>query len=111
MMKKQTGCLPKNTGNLLFYPKLFKIMKSCLSLLFALFFLSITSANPAEKQDEKKNPKNQKDDWEVLFDGKSVKKWRGKSDAGFPAKGWKIENGLLFLDSKGGGDIITKEKY
>ena len=86
-------------------------MKNCLTLLFALFFLSLTSANPAEKKDEKKNLHNQEDDWEVLFDGKSVDKWKGKSEDGFPEKGWKIENGLLFLDEKGGGDIITREKY
>jgi hypothetical protein len=73
--------------------------------------LSLTSANPAEKQDEKKNPQNQEGDWEVLFDGKSVDKWKGKSEDKFPEKGWKIENGQLFLDEKGGGDIITKEKY
>ncbi|WP_372949486.1 DUF1080 domain-containing protein [Mariniphaga sp.] len=86
-------------------------MKSSLSLLFALIFLSLTSANPVEKQDEKRNLKNQKDDWVVLFDGKSVEKWKGKSEPGFPEKGWKIENGQLFLAEKGGGDIITKEKY
>ncbi len=86
-------------------------MKSCLSLLFALFFLSLTSANPSGKQDEKKNPQNQEGDWEVLFDGSGVEKWRGKSELSFPAKGWKVENGQLFLMEKGGGDIMTKEKY
>ena len=50
------------------------------------------------------------DDWEILFDGKSTEKWRGKSTADFPDGGWKVENGLLFLDGKG-GDIITKETY
>jgi hypothetical protein len=72
------------------------------------FTLADRSDNHAEQMQI--SGKNQAGDWEVLFDGKSIEKWRGKSDAGFPSKGWKVENGLLFLDGKG-GDIITKEKY
>lgn len=86
-------------------------MKNYSSLLLAFFLFSFLSANSAEKQNGKKNPKNQKGDWEVLFDGKSVDKWKGKSIAGFPEKGWKIKDGLLYLAEKGGGDIITTEKY
>jgi hypothetical protein len=52
----------------------------------------------------------QENDWEILFDGESMKKWRSKSGNSFPIGGWKIENGLLFLDGQG-GDIITKEKF
>lgn len=52
----------------------------------------------------------QADTWEIIFDGKSMEKWRGKLTADFPDEGWKVENGLLFLDGKG-GDIITKETY
>lgn len=54
--------------------------------------------------------KDQADNWEILFDGKSMEKWRGKSSADFPREGWKVQNGLLFLEGNG-GDIITKEKY
>jgi hypothetical protein len=53
---------------------------------------------------------SQKNEWEVLFDGNGVEKWRGKTLAEFPATGWKVENGLLFLDGKG-GDIVTRDKY
>jgi hypothetical protein len=59
----------------------------------------------------KQIPSKKEGNWEVLFDGTGIEKWRGKSENGFPEKGWKIENGLLFIDQKGGGDIITKEKY
>jgi hypothetical protein len=87
-------------------------MKNCLSLLFAFLLFLFLSAKSAEKQDGKQTSKNQKGDWEVLFDGKSVDKWKGISIDGFPANGWKIENGLLYREGKGGGgDIITKEKY
>lgn len=53
---------------------------------------------------------DQTGDWEILFDGNGMEKWRSKNREGFPAHGWKIEGDLLFLDGKG-GDIITKEKY
>lgn len=58
-----------------------------------------------------------KEGWELLFDGKSVSQWRGVNKKVFPEKGWKIENGELIADAKGGaesgngGDIITKKQY
>jgi hypothetical protein len=50
------------------------------------------------------------DSWEILFDGNNLNKWRGKLSEDFPKDGWKVENGTLYLDGKG-GDIITKDKY
>jgi hypothetical protein len=49
-------------------------------------------------------------EWETLFDGSNMDKWRGKTDPAFPAHAWKYKDGVLFLDGKG-GDIITKEVY
>ncbi|WP_439483790.1 3-keto-disaccharide hydrolase [Cyclobacterium plantarum] len=53
----------------------------------------------------------QSNGYEMLFDGSSVEKWRSKQSSSFPEKGWKVADGQLFLDSKGGGDIITREKF
>ena len=50
-------------------------------------------------------------EWETLFDGSGTEKWRSKNGDKFPDTGWRIENGLLFLESKGGGDIMTRKKY
>ncbi|MCC5930169.1 MAG: DUF1080 domain-containing protein [Cyclobacteriaceae bacterium] len=50
------------------------------------------------------------DEWEVLFDGTGVEKWRGKNLMDFPDSGWVVEDGLLFLTARG-GDIVTREKY
>lgn len=58
----------------------------------------------------KPSPRQKAAGWETLFDGKSVEKWRGKTQADFPSQGWKVEDGMLFLDGRG-GDIITKETY
>ncbi len=88
--------------------KVFKILVISLVpfLLFSFnhkHFVRFTDNDHISKKGTKK--------WEVLFDGSGVDKWRGKTDLRFPAKGWKVENGLLFLEERGGGDIITKEKY
>lgn len=86
-------------------------MKNILSLFPVLFLFSFTLTDSFVSQVAITSRKIQSEKWEVLFDGTGVDKWRGKTKSGFPEKGWKIENGLLFLAGKGGGDIITKEKY
>jgi|GEM_PF-119133 len=49
--------------------------------------------------------------WEMLFDGKNTDKWRSKNSETFPSDGWAIKDGALFLNKKGAGDIITREKF
>lgn len=56
-------------------------------------------------------------EWEILFDGTGVEKWRGYNLAEFPTKGWRVENGELMVEHSGmeeaggGGDVITREKF
>jgi hypothetical protein len=54
--------------------------------------------------------------WQLLWDGKTGKGWRGAKIEDFPEKGWLIENGILsVIKSEGGesefGDIVTKKKF
>jgi hypothetical protein len=55
--------------------------------------------------------------WEMLWDGKTTKGWKGAKLDKFPEKGWEIEDGELIVLSTGGeestagGDIVTKELY
>ena len=50
--------------------------------------------------------------WKVLFDGKSVDKWRGFKMNSFPDQSWKVEGGVLKTIKGGNGpDIVTKEKF
>jgi hypothetical protein len=55
--------------------------------------------------------------WRLLWDGNTSQGWRGARMDHFPANGWKIENGVLTVESSGGaesangGDIITTETY
>lgn len=48
--------------------------------------------------------------WQLLFDGKSLDKWRGFRKESVPAA-WQIEDGAIALVGKNGGDIITKDQY
>lgn len=63
------------------------------------------------------SPNEAKEGWNLLWDGKTTDGWRGAKLSTFPAKGWKIENGLLKViksdgaESANGGDIVTTRKY
>ena len=48
--------------------------------------------------------------WELLFDGKTTRKWRGYNQEEFPKDGWYIdvEKNLV---GESGGSIITKNKF
>lgn len=57
------------------------------------------------------------DGWKLLFDGTTSNGWSRVHDEKFPERGWKIENGILTVQSSsgqeqgGGGDIATINKY
>lgn len=59
--------------------------------------------------------------WELLYDGKSVDKWRGAKSDKFPFTpkdtGWDVDQGTITIHESGGaesvdaGDIVTKELF
>lgn len=55
--------------------------------------------------------------YELLWDGKTSKGWRGAKLDNFPAKGWTMKDGILTVEGKDGaesagpGDIVTIKKY
>jgi hypothetical protein len=50
--------------------------------------------------------------WKLLFDGKTIKGWRGYRKQTFPDKGWAVEEGVLKKVARvQGGDIITEEAF
>lgn len=55
--------------------------------------------------------------WQLLWDGKSTKGWRGARLDSFPDKGWEIKDGVLSVlptggaESAAGGDIVTVKNY
>lgn len=57
------------------------------------------------------------DGWKLLFDGKTSAGWHSATAATFPAKGWKVEDGMISViganggEATNGGDIITDKMY
>lgn len=55
--------------------------------------------------------------WQLLWDGKTTKGWRGAKLEDFPEVGWEIANGELSVlasgggESRAGGDIVTTDQY
>ncbi|MDE2730525.1 MAG: DUF1080 domain-containing protein [Bacteroidota bacterium] len=55
--------------------------------------------------------------FELLFDGASTDGWRGAGKEEFPARGWRVEDGVLMVEASGGaeaafgGDIVTVDEY
>jgi len=79
-------------------------MKPFLSLLLPVLCLFIPSALA-------------EDGWRNLLAEGRTDAWRSARDYSFPRSGWSIENGVLTvrksggLESRGGGDIITRERF
>lgn len=61
--------------------------------------------------------REQEEGWELLWDGKTTRGWRGVRLENFPEKGWHIEDGTLVVEnadgaeSGNGGDIVTVDRY
>ena len=55
--------------------------------------------------------------WRLLWDGKTTENWRGAKMDHFPTKGWSMNDGVLMVESSGGGearnggDIVTTDLY
>jgi type 1 glutamine amidotransferase len=57
-------------------------------------------------------PEEKASGWVLLFDGESTEHFRGFRQPEFPTKGWRVENGTIFMPAKGGGgDICTRNEY
>ena len=50
-------------------------------------------------------------EWEVLFDGKTVKGLRGYRQSGFPSKDWVVVDGTLKTIPGHGVDLISENIY
>ncbi len=90
-------------------------MKNLSNLILLLVAVSFFSCNSGKKEENEMNTlsaKEKSEDWELLFDGQSMDKW--KMFNGGEVSGWKVVDGEMHNSGVGsdhGGDIITKKQY
>lgn len=80
-------------------------------LSLGLIILSIPFLGHSQ-EDNTLTRKEKKEGWVLLFDGKTMKGWKGFKDR--PAAGWQVENGLLMCKEgniQGRSDLITMDMY
>jgi hypothetical protein len=89
-------------------------MKPTIQIFSAILVLAgMASQARADHHGETANTltkKEQADGWVLLFDGKDLSSWRNYQAEGINEQ-WQIDGDAFTLTAKGGGDIVTKEKY
>jgi hypothetical protein len=87
-------------------------------MLFTL--ATIALAQQTQKPQARPNtltPLEKKEGWKLLFDGKTMKGWRGAYLTGLPKRGWSVRDGMLIVRESGGGeatfggDIVTIREF
>ena len=72
---------------------------------------------PVPTCDNMLTDQEKREGWKLLWDGKTTEGWRGAKLTTFPTKGWRIEDGVLKVEtangaeSGNGGDIVTNQSY
>ncbi len=88
-----------------------------LIMLFALVLLFSSAASAWQDAPNTLTEKEKKEGWTLLFDGKSLKGWRGAYMESLPKKGWDVKDGMLIVQESGGGeasfggDIVSLKTY
>ena len=89
----------------------------CLFLILIIALLVPAIAMARQAAPNTLTEKEKKEGWTLLFDGKSMKGWRGAYMDSLPKKGWEVKDGMLIVRESGGGeasfggDIVTLNEY
>ncbi|MDD7986463.1 DUF1080 domain-containing protein [Lentisphaera marina] len=70
----------------------------------------INSCTSAPTPDNTLSKAEAKEGWELLFNGQDMNQWRNFKKQDVNEK-WIVENGVMKLTGRGGGDIMTKKQY
>ena len=88
-----------------------KTFSPCLFCVLS-FLLLATEVGLAADSVNTLSAAEQRDDWRLLFDGKSLQGWHLYTKKAAPESGWKAEDGLLKKLAKvRGGDIVTDATF
>ena len=74
-----------------------------------LLLTSLTTLAPAQGEPNMLTPKEKREGWQLLFDGKSTRGWRGFRMDSMPS-GWQVIDGELTRIAEA-GDIITTDQF
>lgn len=70
------------------------------------------AGSPQASEPNQLTATEEREGWQLLFNGRDTRGWRGFGKASFPADGWEVSNGWLHHVPKGGGgDIITTRVF
>jgi len=72
--------------------------------------LAMTTSLSVMAHDNQLSAEEKAQGWQLLFNGKDMSHWRNFKKPGVSDQ-WQVEHGEMKLIGKGGGDILTKEKY
>lgn len=84
-------------------------MTSTFTLASAML-LGMLSLSAQANADNQLTPQEQADGWQLLFNGQDMTQWRNYQQTGLNPQ-WQVQQGAMVLTGKGGGDILTKNKY
>ena len=84
-------------------------MKFILNLMLTALILS--SATSVFAQPNTLSKKEKKEGWQLLFNGKDFKNWRGVNHSTFPDKGWEVVDNSIECTGEKGGSIITNDQF
>ncbi len=79
-------------------------------LISALLLLLWCHSSDATGADNTLTEAEKSAGWQLLFDGKSLAHWRNYQQQNVSPL-WQINDGVLTLTGKGGGDLITRKQF
>ena len=82
------------------------LKKTTLLTFFSVFSLSLSVI----AADNQLTADEQQQGWKLLFDGKTMSKWRNFKRQNINSQ-WKVIEGAMTLTGKGGGDLLTRAQY
>jgi hypothetical protein len=97
-----------------------KTFAGCCLAFFCASLISLSTPVAGGQETSKPNvltPQEVNEGWKLLFDGKTMKGWRGAYMNALPTKGWEVRDGMLIVQESGGreaafgGDIVTFDEY
>lgn len=77
---------------------------------YFLYALGMAVSTTAFGTDNVLSKEEKQGGWQLLFNGEDMSEWRNFKKPGLSEK-WKVKGGVMYLTSRGGGDILTRQSF